>query len=152
MRKCFLILCPLLVLCFVFLCGCGPSKYAAKADEELYGTWVNDGIKFQKMVVSVGGTKVYLDLADAKPILESQDQIIAKWKDTEGNIWYKTYASWIAGQLKGTKTQYLWKISSGGSQIDLAGEFVKDFNEKNFPASLRGAPMGDHRSYQRSQK
>ena len=135
----------------VLLAGCGPRKYVPVANEEIYGTWTNEGLKWQKLVVFAGGTKLYVNLADADPVMETTDQIIEKWKDADGNIWYKTFGLWLSGQLKGMKSQYLWEIRNG-SQIELTGEFVKDFNEKSFPLSLKSDPMADHRMYQRSPK
>jgi hypothetical protein len=132
----------------VLLAGCGPGKYVPKANEEIYGTWINEGIRWQKLVVFAGGNKAYLSVADAEPDMETTEQISAKWKDGDGNIWYKTFDRWISGHLKGTKSQYLWKISNG-SQMELTGEAVKDFNEKSFPLDLRSDRLADHRIYQK---
>jgi hypothetical protein len=44
--------------------------------------------------------------------------------------------------------QYLWNISNG-SQIELTGVAVKDFNEKSFPLDLRSDRFADHRTYQK---
>ncbi len=132
----------------VLLTGCGPGKYVPKANEEIYGTWINDGIRYQKLVVFAGGVKEYFNAADAEPDMVTTEQISAKWKDGDGNIWYKTFDLFISGHIKGTKMQYLWKISNG-SQMELTGEAVKDFNEKSFPLTLRSDPMADHRTYQK---
>jgi len=132
----------------VLLAGCGPAKYSPKANEEIYGTWTHEGIKWQKLVVSMGGTKTYANLADVNPVMESKEQISAKWKDADGNIWYKTLELFTSGPLKDSKGQYLWKISNG-SEIELTGEFVKDFNEKGFPVDLTSDRLADHRTYQK---
>ena len=132
----------------VLLAGCGPGKYVPKANEEIYGTWIHEGIRYQKLVIFAGGVKEYFGVADAEPDWETTEQISAKWKDGDGNIWYKTFDLYTIGQLKGTKMQYLWKISNG-SQMELTGEAVKDFNEKSFPLTLKSDPMADHRMYQK---
>jgi len=135
-------------LALVLLADCGPGKYVPKASEEIYGTWTNEGIKWQKIVIYAGGTKAYVNLANNNADMETKEQISAKWKDADGNVWYKTLELFISGPLKGSKGQYLWKISNG-SQMELTGEFVKDFNEKSFPADLRSDRMADHRMYQK---
>lgn len=132
----------------VLLAGCGPGKYVPKANEEIYGTWIHEGIRYQKLVVFAGGEKEYLSVADAEPVMETTEQISAKWKDGDGNIWYKTFELYISGPMKGTKIQRLWKISNG-SQMELTEEAVKDFNEKSFPLDLRSDRMADHRMYQK---
>ena len=135
----------------ILLAGCRPGKYVPTPDEEIYGTWINEGIKYQKLVISAGGIKEYLGVADAEPGMETTEQISAKWKDADGNIWYKTLGLYIRGHLKGIKSQYLWKISNS-SELELTGVAVKDFSEKSFPPSLTSNPMADHRTYTRSPK
>jgi hypothetical protein len=132
----------------VLLAGCGPGKYVPKANEEIYGTWINEGIRYQKLVIFAGGVKEYFSAADAEPDMVTTEQISAKWKDVDGNIWYKTFELYTSGHIKGTKMQYLWEISNG-SQMELTGEAVKDFNEKSFPLTLKSDPMADHRMYQK---
>jgi hypothetical protein len=132
----------------VLLAGCGPGKYVSKANEEIYGTWINEGIRYQKIVVFAGGVKEYFSAADAEPDMAATEQISAKWKDDDGNIWYKTFDLFIRGHLKDTKMQYLWKISNG-SQMELTGVAVKNFNEKSFPQDLRSDRFADHRMYQK---
>ncbi|HTP59713.1 MAG TPA: hypothetical protein VMM82_12405, partial [Spirochaetia bacterium] len=115
---------------------------------EIYGTWVHEGIRWQKLVIFAGGSKAYPGVADAEPEMETTEQISAKWTDKDGNIWYKTCELWVSGPLKGTKSQYLWKISDG-AQMELTGVAVKDFNEKSFPLDLRSDRLADHRTYQK---
>ena len=132
----------------VLLAGCGPGKYVPKANEEIYGTWINEGIRYQKLVLSAGADKEYFNVADAEPDMQATEQISTKWIDGDGNIWYKTFELFTSGHLKGTKMQYLWKISNG-SQMELTGVSVKEFNEKNFPLALNSEPLSDHRRYQK---
>jgi hypothetical protein len=143
-----ILVCILFAFLAVLLLGsCGQGKYVPKPNEELYGTWINEGIRYQKLVISAGGVKEYLGVADAEPDMETTEQISVKWKDGDGNIWYKTFELFIRGHLKGTKMQYLWKISNG-SQIELTGVAVKDFNEKSFPLDFSDR-FADHRMYQK---
>ena len=135
----------------VLLAGCGPRKYVPVANEEIYGTWINEGIRYQRLVIFAGGVKEYFSVADAEPDMETTTQISAKWKDADGNIWYKTFDTYTRGHLNGVKNQYLWKISNG-SQMELTGVSVGEFNEKSFPLTLKSNPMADHRTYQRSVK
>jgi hypothetical protein len=149
MKTVKMLVCVLLTFLAVLLLGsCGQGKYVPKPNEELYGTWINEGIRYHKLVVFAGGVKEYLGVADAEPDMETTEQISAKWKDGDGNIWYKTFELFISGHLKGIKMQYLWKISNG-SQMELTGMAVKDFNEKSFPLDLTSDRLADHRTYQK---
>ena len=50
--------CILITFLSVLILGsCGQGKYVPKPDEELYGTWINDGIRYKKLVVFAGGVK-----------------------------------------------------------------------------------------------
>ena len=131
----------LALLPMLLLGSCGQGKYVSKPDEELYGTWINDGIRYQKLVVSAGGVKEYLGVEDTQPDMETTEQIIARWKDGDGNIWYKTFELFTSGHLKGIKMQYLWKISNG-SKMELTGVAVKDFNEKKLPCRFGKRSLG----------
>jgi len=141
--------CILITFLSVLILGsCGQGKYVPKPDEELYGTWINDGIRYKKLVVFAGGVKEYLGVADAEPNMGTTETIIAKWKDEDGNIWYKTFELFTSGHLKGIKMQYLWKISNG-SKLELTGVAVKDFKESSFPIDLTSDRLADHRTYQK---
>ena len=106
------------------------DKYIPKADEEIYGTWINAQLTrapFQKMVIAAGKLKHYLRLSDSVPYDEATLQIVSRWTDSEGNVWYRTY-----GAYKGYNFQELDKLSDSGTVWE--GEFMSlGFNGKYDP-------------------
>jgi hypothetical protein len=66
---------------------------AAGNSEELYKTWINARMQPQKTVNFPGGYKDYLLASDATPSAEGNEQILSKWTDSEGDVWYKTFGT-----------------------------------------------------------
>lgn len=127
----------LLLLCLILLGGCGPGKYVAKANEELYGTWVNEDSYPQKSVDFAGGYKDFQLLSDAAPIGEGTLDIFAKWKDGEGNVWYKVFGTVTSGGYAGTKYQFLCRISKSGKTRESVNIWpVTSFDPKHFPSNI----------------
>jgi hypothetical protein len=92
----------------------------AKGAEELFGTWVNeknaaDVFNGQKVVVAADGMKVYCKVSDPAPRMIVSWEITGKWKDSEGNVWYKTLGTSTGGIYQGAKWQSLEKISRSGT-------------------------------------
>ena len=110
----------LVVLSLTMLAGCGPGKYVPTANEELYGTWINKDnyggtLRPQKEVITANGVKKYSQMADSVPFEEYTKVIDSRWKDSEGNIWYKTSGVVTAGSYKGLIWQGLDKLSKSGT-------------------------------------
>jgi hypothetical protein len=138
MRRYALFLSAVLVLfCLVLLGGCGPGKYVAKANEELYGTWVSEGSYPQKSVDFAGGYKDFRLLSDAAPISEGTLDIMAKWKDGEGNVWYRIFGTVTIGGHAGTKYQFLCRISKSGKTRESVNIWpVTSYDPKRFPSDI----------------
>ena len=84
-----------LALLFV---GCVPGKYVAKENEELYGTWTNDTyFEFQEIVYFANNCNWYQRVGNPAPTIEGSLEITSKWKDAEGNIWYKYVDTNVGG-------------------------------------------------------
>ena len=91
-------------LTLVVLAGCGPGKYVAKPNEEIYGTWANEKARPQKVVVDQTGSKWYEHSSDPDPYyVFGAAEVESKWKDAEGNIWYKRFSEMTVGIVKGWK-------------------------------------------------
>ena len=103
--------------------GCGPRKYTPKSSEELYGTWVNTsysgrfspGIYYpQKEAIDSSGYRVFRLLDDHAKYWVGKEQIVAKWIDQEGNVWYRTNRASSNGQ-KAIVLKCLYKLSKSST-------------------------------------
>jgi hypothetical protein len=72
--------------------------YVPKPNEEIYGTWVNKDYSgavlghHQKFVSHFWGYwGAYNQVTDKAPTWYGTFILVDKWKDSEGNIWYKEY-------------------------------------------------------------
>ncbi len=109
---------PLAVL--LLIASCAKKPYAAKEDEEIYGTWVNTDYgttEFhipEKIINNPDGTlEIYGGMADSAHSTGVYT-IIDKWTDSEGNVFYKTRRRW-GEETYGKKLAYeLHKISNLG--------------------------------------
>jgi hypothetical protein len=108
----FVLLCT---LTHILLVGCVPSKYVPKPNEELYGTWINEKMSAQKYINATGRWAEYLKSSDSSSHKEFAAEIVSKWTDSEGNIWYKTTRNDISGPYAGFKTTALSKLSKNGT-------------------------------------
>ena len=85
----------------ILFSSCGPGKYIPKPNEELYGTWTNESYGImtsdvyspQKEIINSDGYEGYLSVSDHNPMQKGPEHIASKWKDPEGNIWYKTFGT-----------------------------------------------------------
>lgn len=113
------------------------DKYVPKPNEELYGTWENENMYPQKTVLSLGGYKDYYLITDPTPTAgEGTEQIMKKWTDANGNIWYWTFGKVTAGAYEGNQFQSLSRISHNGTLRELVVVApVYGFNP-NYPAQL----------------
>lgn len=106
------------IACVLILSSCSPSKYVAKPNEEIYGTWTNEKMSVQKLVIAPDGGKMYLKLTDTTPYAEVGGEWTSKWTDSEGNIWYKSIASRTKGPYSGFKFTELDKLSKSGTVLE----------------------------------
>ena len=125
---------PLAVL--LLIASCAKKPYAAKEDEEIYGTWVNTSygttkdLFSQKRIYKSDGTlEEYGGMADIAH-LTYKYTIIDKWTDSEGNIWYKLITEY-GDKTYGSRPAYeLRKISNSALTL----EFV--FSMDNYPTEI----------------
>jgi hypothetical protein len=119
------------LLVLLMLGSCAPAKYVPKANEELYGTWINEKAARQKMVVTSDGWKQYLLLSDPTPVSAGTEEIISKWKDSEGNVWYKTIILHTEGVVMGNHYTLLNKLSKSATVWESVWSYVDNQDLKN---------------------
>ena len=104
------------LVALVLMAGCGPGKYVPKPNEEIHGTWINKEARPQKIVIDQTGSKSYTLQSDPAPTYTyGQAEELGKWKDAEGNIWYKSFFAMVAGSYKGMKFTELDKLSKSAT-------------------------------------
>jgi hypothetical protein len=99
---------------------------------------------FQEVVRFPGGFKDYVAVSDTVPVAEGTEQIIERWKDSQGNSWYKTQAV-----QNTSKYLTLQKISRSGTLLEFAANEVADFFSRDFPAGI-SPTSGAYRIYYRA--
>jgi len=116
------------------------GKYVPKANEELYGTWINDKSindqHIQKQISTSDGDKCYLEVSDSVSFFEDEWQIYSKWTDSEGNIWYKIFGTVKAGAYEGTKWQELAKLSKSSTVWEYVYTIVYEFDPNLYPTKV----------------
>ena len=113
------------------------TDYIPKANEELYGTWTNESMSPQKTVNFAGGCKDFDLLSDSVSFGGGTEQIASKWKDSEGNIWYKTLDKGTAGgAYAGYKWQALQKFSKLGTVREFEVKVVGEFDPNSYPTKI----------------
>lgn len=132
------ILCGIfMMLALLMVSSCAPRKYVPKANEELYGTWINDRMATQKTVIFSGGFKDYLRISDTDPYEEGTEQIDTTWKDSNGTVWYKAFGTYTSGgEHPGLKYQWTRKISKSGTILEFMLNPVVEFDPKKYPTEL----------------
>ena len=121
-------------LVLILLGGCAPGKYIPKANEECYGTWINEKGYPQKCVLFAGGFKQYVRIADVVPTYsEGTEEIENKWQDAEGNVWYKLL---VTDLPVGEKFQTSAKFSNSGKVYERVYAQVLEFSLKSYPTRI----------------
>jgi opacity protein-like surface antigen len=145
----------LIVVLVVLMAASGyaqTSDYIPKANEELYGTWTNENMSPQKTVNFAGGCKDFDLLSDSVSFGGGTEQIASTWKDSEGNIWYKTFDKGTAGgAYAGYKWQALQKLSKSGTVREFEVKRVSEFDPNSYPTRV-DAKDSSYKIYYRAKK
>ena len=116
--------------------GWAQEKYVPKDNEELYGTWINEKMSVSKIVVFPGGYREYLNVYDFEPARDITLEFASKWKDADGNVWFKAFGAITGGFNEGVKFQEIYKISESGTKWELAFNVVADFGPDQYPTRI----------------
>jgi len=136
----------------LFATGCGPKRYTMKANEEIFGTWTSAQRSPHKLVMLADGTwEEYIYEADAAPTYKGNYQVIEKWKDAEGNVWYKEVVKVTFGTGAREITQELDKIDKSGRIWEFDFDYVSQFDPSKFPKEIDPKSY-NYGIYQRSGK
>jgi hypothetical protein len=147
MKKHVLILGTLVCLVVLpLLGGCGPAKYTPKANEELYGIWINQSYSGQynptkndpqKEVIDSSGYHVFRLVDDSAQYWTGAETITSKWTDSEGNIWYKTYkGAWTDSESKPIVPHFLYKLSKSATVRESVFATRDTYTPSAFPTKL----------------
>ena len=133
----------LLLLAMIQIGGWAQEAVVPKGAEELFGTWANeknlaDVFHGQKVIVSADGMKIFCKVSDPDPRMIVTWEITGKWKDSEGNVWYKTLGTSTGGIYQGAKWQSLEKISKSGTVWERASILLETgrFNPAFYPKTI----------------
>ena len=138
----------------VLLETCTPGQYRPKANEEPYGTWINEkygvftygSVSPQKIVLDYVGYWYYTRLCDQCLALMGQEVIDRKWADPEGNVCYETF-----GSVLSYKFQKLYRLSESANVLEYVCRWLDDFNPEMYPPRIDAANP-EYRVYYRAQK
>jgi hypothetical protein len=139
-------------LILILLGGCAPGKYAPQANEEVYGTWTNPKSAQQKWVYLPDGTwKAFTYPGDAVPVNSGTYQLVKKWKDAEGNIWYHENMKVLVGVYK-FNAQVLARVDKAGKRLESIFQEVGQFDSTSYPAQLDSKSESYSISYRSEEK
>ena len=161
-------LCASIILLVMILLGgyCYGQNYVPKADEVLYGTWTNDNTNSAQMgersVTFPGGYKNYFGLSPNTFFEQGTEQLIEKWTDSEGNVWYKSQATTTYGivpsgvykgyDYKGWKFQCLQKFSKSGTVRELMAVHVPEFDPNLYPTKIDPTDIEHYKIFYRAKE
>ena len=84
---------------------------AGSANDVFTGTWTNENLTPHKIVCMPGDWKQYSNLSDTTPFFEVAVKSADSWTDTDGNIWFRTFATIPEGYGKGREYVEIDKLS-----------------------------------------
>ena len=151
-----------ILLSMILLGGCGQGKYTPKANEELYGTWINRSYtgKFsppndyhpQKEVIDSNGYHIFRFVDDPGQYFVGAETITNRWTDSEGNIWYKTYKrSFFDENGKTTVPHFLYKLSKSATVRESVFAIRDTYTPGAFPSKI-DPKDSSYLAYERAKK
>ena len=136
------------LIALILLGSCAPGKYVPKANEELYGTWINKSYSghydllnddhAQKEVIDSNGYHVFRFVDDFAEYYVGAETITSKWTDSEGNIWYKTYkGGWNQNEIKTSVVpHFLYKLSKSATVRESVYANRDTYTPSAFPTKI----------------
>lgn len=104
---------------------------AIESRDPFYGTFASEAMSPEKWVTFPGGFKNYVLMSDRLPIDEGTERIVARWTDSEGNLWYRTQVT-----VGKRRLLTLVKLSKLGTMREFTANEVADFSSNDFPTSF----------------
>jgi hypothetical protein len=130
MRSLLALILSLMLMAFATDVTAGKFRYFAGDNEELYGEWVNTNYTtnpLQKWVINPDGTAWGCSRADLDiHAYRMRYLITGKWKDSNGNIMYKSH--WVGSW--GAEGFQLSRISASGKKLEY------DYHPKVYPIRI----------------
>lgn len=118
-------------------------------DEPYYGTWVNEEhVEYGKYVQNPDGTCMfYTKPTDSEPAMECRYTFEEKWRDDEGNYYYRIIAKWSTGSYDESSAVDWYVIS----MIEPSGNMmVSTVSQGDYPEEIPTTQtMSMHKSYYR---
>ena len=134
MKSTYVLVLGVMLIAFAVDALAEENYHFARDDEELYGTWVNLDYSYrppQKLVYNPDGTAWSATNADSKlPDWRIRYLITGRWKDSQGNIMYKTH--WVGSW--GDDGYSLCRISKSGNTLEYMNahaEYPKEIDPKS---------------------
>lgn len=120
--------------------GCATGKYVPKANEELYGTWMNEKTQnhdlIQKIVYDASGWQEYTKVSDSKALEGGTWSMDSKWTDVQGNIWYKVFCTFTTGWAAGMDVQVLYKLSNSATTLEWVYKMSSQSSGISYPSKI----------------
>lgn len=137
-QRLVVVFCGASVCLMLLLASCVRRPYDAKQDEEIYGTWTSKTASYHKVVIYSNGTwENYVYETDQTPVHKGTFQIVEKWRDANGIVWYKQLVQTTSGTAAGVKSQTLDRIEATGDvwESDFNLYFDK-IDPNSFPTTI----------------
>ncbi|UCB46444.1 MAG: M56 family metallopeptidase, partial [Spirochaetota bacterium] len=133
----YFILVVILVSAFIVLVGsCETSKKAHVAIEEgeLYGSWVNEEMVFDKMVIHSDGTLLLTRFVDSNlPTYTFMITTKDSWSDKNGNKYFKSRITQYIDERPLCQSFILMRINEPGTVLELNINFDAGLYEDDIP-------------------
>jgi hypothetical protein len=83
-----------------------------------------------------GTWEEYIYESDAASTYKGTYQIIDKWKDAEGNVWYKEFVKLTFPTGTKEMAQELDKIDRSGGVWEFDFNYISQYDPRNFPKEI----------------
>jgi hypothetical protein len=123
-----------LIIAFTaFIGSCETTKRAHVAkEEELYGTWVNEEMDFEKMVIQPDGTLLIYQYSDINPNLPTftfMNTIKESWVDKNGKKYFKIHSLQYFLEEPRLHCFVLFRINESGTVLEV--NYTQDYEYRS---------------------
>jgi len=119
--------CAIELSVMLFLGAAGPGNAEPESRDEHLGTWTtNREAEFQKVVWDARGFRQYTRASDNVPLVEGASKVIARWKDAEGNTWFRLLDTVTRGPFRGMVFRVVQEVSRSGREQELVSHLASE--------------------------